>query len=311
MFPRRLGRRGGVSVGIRDWVIWYDWGIRVRDDAKSKEQLIAELRAVRARLRALRTAGREQQAACDHCRARFEDYRRAEALREEVFHITRHDMKTPLAGIVGLCECLKNEDNLRPDQRHTLGVLQKAGHRMLNMIEVALAVQKMEKGGYSPERRLVDLAATLRQVLTESHLLIARRKLRVDMMVEAENATRAFYGEENLLATMLSNLVRNALEASSSGDTVTLRVRFRDMAEVEIANRLEVPEAIRSVFFQKYVTHGKRGGTGLGTYTAKLIAESHGGDIALRVTPGVGTSVLTRLPFVSPDADAALGGEAL
>ena len=58
----------------------------------------------------------------------------------------------------------------------------------------------------------------------------------------------------------------------------------------------EVPEAIRGRMFEKYVTHGKRGGTGLGAYSAALAARAHGGRVLLNASqPGV-TTVLVTLP---------------
>lgn len=50
-----------------------------------------------------------------------------------------------------------------------------------------------------------------------------------------------------------------------------------------VQNKGAVPEAIRANFFDKFVTQGKSGGTGLGTYSAKLLSEAQGGSISLAV----------------------------
>jgi len=57
-----------------------------------------------------------------------------------------------------------------------------------------------------------------------------------------------------------------------------------------------VPESIRDHFFKKYVTAGKLKGTGLGTYSAKLIAEAHGGMINMQSSEDSGTTVTVQLP---------------
>ncbi len=93
--------------------------------------------------------------------------------------------------------------------------------------------------------------------------------------------------------------MKNALEASPEGDVVTIALDHDgDMAHIRIRNRGCVPEEIRERFFEKYVTSGKTQGTGLGTYSAKLIAETQGGQIAMTSSEREGTVLTVRLPVV-------------
>jgi two-component system sensor histidine kinase/response regulator len=48
---------------------------------------------------------------------------------------------------------------------------------------------------------------------------------------------------------------------------------------------------MHSTFFEKYTTSGKKGGTGLGTYSAKLIAETQGGRISMDSSEEKGTTI--------------------
>jgi sensor histidine kinase regulating citrate/malate metabolism len=57
-----------------------------------------------------------------------------------------------------------------------------------------------------------------------------------------------------------------------------------------------VPEEIRSCFFDKYVTRGKKTGTGLGTYSAALAARTQKGDISMETSEETGTVITVRLP---------------
>jgi signal transduction histidine kinase len=104
-------------------------------------------------------------------------------------------------------------------------------------------------------------------------------------------------GEELLCYTMLANLMKNALEASGPGDMVTVTL-WREPGRLVIAvhNPQDVPTELRENFFDKYATAGKHGGTGLGTYSARLIAETHGGNVELDTGNGQGTWVRVRLP---------------
>ena len=57
----------------------------------------------------------------------------------------------------------------------------------------------------------------------------------------------------------------------------------------------------RENFFEKYATHGKAGGTGLGNYSARLIAETQNGSIDMQSSEIDGTSVIVQLPQVTND----------
>ena len=57
-----------------------------------------------------------------------------------------------------------------------------------------------------------------------------------------------------------------------------------------------VPAQVREIFFDKYATYGKIQGTGLGTYSARLIARTQGGDVAMDTSEDAGTTVTVTLP---------------
>jgi len=95
---------------------------------------------------------------------------------------------------------------------------------------------------------------------------------------------------------MFSNLIKNALEASPEGAAVTISMDRESSGVVRIHNPGVVPKEIREHFFDKYVTSGKSSGTGLGTYSARLIAETQGGKIALSTSESDGTTISVLLP---------------
>jgi signal transduction histidine kinase len=94
---------------------------------------------------------------------------------------------------------------------------------------------------------------------------------------------------------MMANLIKNAAEASSEGEQITISLKNSDFAEIRIHNKGSVPEEIRDTFFDKYVTSGKSGGTGLGTYSASLISKVLGGSIGLDTSDEDGTTISLRL----------------
>jgi signal transduction histidine kinase len=69
-----------------------------------------------------------------------------------------------------------------------------------------------------------------------------------------------------------------------------------------------VPAAIRDRFFGKFATHGKPAGTGLGTYSARLLAQAQHGTVALAFSDEADWTQLTvTLPGLACAAPARQG----
>jgi signal transduction histidine kinase len=87
--------------------------------------------------------------------------------------------------------------------------------------------------------------------------------------------------------------VKNACEAAPEKSLVTVTLNDETPLRVTIRNRGAVPVEIRQRFFDKFVTHGKQSGTGLGTYSAKMLAEAQNGTISLAVDEPENQTTLT------------------
>lgn len=227
--------------------------------------------------------------------------KKLESLREEMERITRHDLKTPLAGFISVPQVLLMSDNLTDEQRELVEDIMDSGRRMLRLINTSLDLYKLERGTYELQPTRVDLLQTAASIRHElRHLCGDRHKqivVRVDGATQSREDEFIVHGEELLLYSMLANLMKNAVEASPSGATVIMNlVHEDDYRRIDIHNQGTVPEDIRDSFFDKLSTSGKTGGTGLGTYSAKLLAEAHGGSISMRTSEAEGTTVSVVLP---------------
>ena len=218
----------------------------------------------------------------------------AARLREDVEHIMRHDLKGPLNPVIGLSEMMLEAPNLDDEQRQELRAIHRAGLNMLDMVNRSLDLYKMETGDYHYQPALLTPAVLIGRVINDLAGLTERTG--VEVAVEGEMMSTCF-GDEMLGYSMFCNLIKNAVESSPRQGRVEVRIHDEgERLTVRIHNRGEVPQELRERFFDKFTTAGKSGGTGLGTYSARLMAETMLGTIEMRSEEHDGTTLTVRLP---------------
>jgi two-component system, sensor histidine kinase and response regulator len=233
-----------------------------------------------------------------------EELKEVARLREEVEQINRHDLKNPLMVILNVPPLLAHQENITSDQRKWLQMIEEAARRMLEMINRSVDLLKMERGIYPLNAVNVDLLPVVRKVVASVGPLAEAARVSVALDVDGRPAGSAdtfpVHGEELLLYSMFANLVKNAVEAAPTQSTVTLSFRAAATALISVHNRGAVPAAVRGRFFEKFATAGKTGGTGLGAYSARLVATTLGGTISCVSCEEEGTTITVDLPRGTP-----------
>nr|WP_321255775.1 ATP-binding protein [uncultured Pseudodesulfovibrio sp.] len=106
--------------------------------------------------------------------------------------------------------------------------------------------------------------------------------------------------EGSLCYSLFANLIKNGVEASLANQQVTIDLIKTDIVTISVHNSGQVPDAVKNTFFDKYATANKTTGTGLGTYSAKLMTEAMGGTISLTTSKETGTTITVTLPCSTP-----------
>ncbi|WP_025918422.1 hybrid sensor histidine kinase/response regulator [Herminiimonas sp. CN] len=224
----------------------------------------------------------------------------AARLREDLEHITRHDMKGPLAGIIGLVQTLVEGESMdRSQLTEQLRLVEQSALQVLDMVNRSSELFKIETGRFQLDAKPMKIADMLQRVADIACAAVATKHLTLSVQAgtAASDGMPQALGDAMLCYSLLQNLVKNACEAAPSGGQVSITLHDQEPLLIVIANQGAVPAEIRSRFFEKFVTYGKSDGTGLGTYSAKLLAEAQGGSIALDVNDATDTtSVTVRLP---------------
>lgn len=219
-------------------------------------------------------------------------------LKEDMSRIVRHDLKSPLSGIIGIPSVMKEDENLTPRQVELLKAVEDAGNVMLQLINQSLNLYKLETGTYEFELSDFDLREMIGNIA--DHMQAGRKQKIPILLSDHGNPIDNGHvipmrSDHPLVFSLLSNLIKNAIEASEN-QPVSVDLMCDGDCVVTIQNAGVVPEAIRETFFDKYVTNGKYGGTGLGTYSARLIADQLNGNITMQSSAAEGTTITVTLP---------------
>lgn len=247
--------------------------------------------------------------ALNQMRAQKQALEEAATLRDDVERIMHHDLKSPINGILGATQMMLFDYAENDDLVDLIKMIETSGYAMLEMISGSLDLYKMEQGLYQFTAQSVDLVSILKRAISDNAALVRTLRLSATLHVGDHEAgageTFMVPGEAPLCYSLLANLVKNAMEASTKHGSVTINLhRDTTGSKISIHNQGTVPEEIRSNFFEKYATAGKTDGTGLGTYSARLMIQTMGGDIGFVTSEEHGTKVTVHFPRFSGDFEA-------
>jgi CheY-like chemotaxis protein len=227
--------------------------------------------------------------------AHYDDMLELSSLRENVELITRHDIKGTLAGVIGLVQGLENDESMSKNQIGQLRMAEESALQVLDMINLSSELLLIETGHFKLDAKKIDISDILRRIVEISRAAFSAKHLTIsidtDMPVgeEIPNAS----GDAMLCYSLFQNLIKNACEASPDRNRVSVTLFDENPLRIVIQNNGAVPAIIREKFFDKFVTHGKQGGTGLGTYSAKLLTEAQNGTISMQTSDQKKLTTLT------------------
>jgi len=214
-------------------------------------------------------------------------------LRDDVERMSRHDLKTPISSIITLSSTLLEElpqANIGALASEHLHQIEASTFLLMDMVNQSLNLYKMEMGTYTFTPESIEIKNVLSKVINDLEGLAKLQGVRVDCTYNQDLIK--CQAEELLCYSLFSNLLKNAVEASDKGAVVKIDlIQKEQWVLIKIENQGEIPEVVRDSFFSKYVTHGKKQGTGLGTYSAKLMTEVQNGEIQMESDAANGTKI--------------------
>jgi signal transduction histidine kinase len=217
---------------------------------------------------------------------------RISALKDDLVGMIVHDLKNPLAVILGILDSivLGRKPLEEAKLRKRLALALDSSHSMLRLVMNLLDITKIETGELKPDRAPVlcqDLVERAVRSMTE---LAERDGVRLEVTSVARD--RSLLVDAALLERVLQNLLSNAIKHSPPGETVEIGSWLEPAASppavcLGVTNRGKpIPREYHQKIFDKFAqleakSSGKIASTGLGLTFCKLAVEAHGGRIVV------------------------------
>lgn len=219
--------------------------------------------------------------------------RRRLALERTFFH----DILNLIGSIQGFAELMEIDESIDPLMVSRR--IQLAAQKVIDEIDAQRVLLAVEKGELKVDNHVLTSLEVLKDVLDiyEGQEIARKRILKIDDAA----ITISFISDATLLRRILGNMVKNALEASTEGETVVLGVdQCTAGLSFWVHNATVIPTSYQQRIFQRdFSTKGS--GRGLGTYSMKLLGCFLSGDVYFESSQEKGTQFYLNLPVVCPE----------
>ncbi len=228
-------------------------------------------------------------------------------LKNTLLHAVSHDLKGPLAGILGAMQTIRRAQQLSltdNEMQDLYGVIEQAGAKAARLVDDLLDLDRLGRGQLQPEREPTDVADLARRLIAEVPSL-AGHPVRVEGDKVLVNL------DTSKVERIVENLLGNAGKHTAPGTPIHVKVMGRPNGVVLIVEDEGdgVPDEIKDTIFQPFRQgEDARGGVGIGLSLVQRFAELHGGTAHVEDGPGGGARFVVTLPgdVVEPPAAANL-----
>jgi two-component system sensor histidine kinase KdpD len=226
----------------------------------------------------------------------------SERLRSALLTSISHDLKTPLASVLGAASTMRDlAGNLTEAQkRDLLATVIDESERLNRFIANLLDMTKLESGAIVPNTARQDVSEIVGSALRRASKILLEHKVSLELAADLPMLEL----DAVLFEQVLFNLLDNAAKYASAGTTISIRgIRDRDSVSLQILDEGNgIPPAELESVFDKFYRAQKgdhvRPGTGLGLAISRGFVEAMQGTIsAANRTDRSGAVLTIRLPI--------------
>ncbi len=223
------------------------------------------------------------------------DEKKRESLQKQFVADASHELKTPISVIKGMVEILNRDDF---DDAETsvefLKQINKETKRLEFIVKDLLQLSRLSMSGLIINCKEVELSPVIEGCISSFQMLAKKKSIKIVTML---NCKECVFVDEELMTTLLNNLISNGIKYSDAG-TITIKTKKivnEYIIEVQDEGVGLTQEDCSQVFERFYRVDKARsrnsGGSGLGLSIVKSICDAHGATVEIDSELGKGTTV--------------------
>lgn len=239
----------------------------------------------------------------DHTHAR-----RVEEVRRDFVANVSHELKTPVGGIALLAEAVLDARDDPEAVSRFAARIQVESTRLTRLVKEIVDLSRLQVADTLHEPELVQIPQVVAEAVDRVRVAAEARQITLEAVADERAAV---FGDTELLATAVANLVSNAVNYSETGTRVAVSARrVGDTVEITVSDQGQgIPATEQSRIFERFyrvdaARSRATGGTGLGLAIVKHVCATHGGDVSVWSEEGHGSTFTMRLPAASDRAAA-------
>lgn len=222
-------------------------------------------------------------------------------MRKDFVANVSHDLRSPLTSIHGFVMAF--QDNTIPEERkdYYLSIMKEQTERMIKLVNDLLDMARIEAGQMEIRPTMFNLSELVRQVIARMEPEIEKKQVNVELIITQERDIHVF-ADPDRIDQVIVNLILNAIQLSSPGSPVEVKLDIEDKAIVCIRDYGPgiKPENINSIWERFYKVDKARAnkvGTGIGLSIVKHILDQHQSTIQVSSVLGNGAAFTFTLPL--------------
>ncbi|MFC3831867.1 MULTISPECIES: ATP-binding protein [Deinococcus] len=239
---------------------------------------------------------------------RMDTWEHEERVRDQLVHMLVHDLKNPIAAVMGLLEIVYEDHRVPEDSRELIKVARDETQHLLHLAVNMLDVRKIQAGKMNLRRELV-FSPMFEEIMEQARGDVGSGLRDRHVRVEVEQDLSPASVDPEILRRVLANLLSNAMKHTTTGGVISLLVRaVPDGVQVAVRDDGEgipaedIPNLFAAFEQSRLTLHG-RFDTGMGLAFCKLAIEEHGGTIWVESERGKGATFYFNLPLAADAED--------
>lgn len=230
--------------------------------------------------------------------------KQTEQALENYIHIMNHDLKSPITTVLGYSSFLLEDENLTKEEiKKYSTIINKTGKKMAKMIDSYLSLAKIERGQDILGKKSMKIKELVDEISKNFLGLMDKRKINIvfenpnERKMDDNLMKKNVLIDEILIYSVVNNLIHNAIDASlNQEDEINVNIyESNNMLHLGFFNKGEISKEVQKKLFKKFIST-KKNGTGIGLYSARLIARAHDGDVLYEGVKD-GTRFVLQIPF--------------